>query len=397
MNVYSGRAVQPLAPFLQSEFHLKHVEIGMLASFFFLGAIIFSIPMGWLVDRIGVYWILALGQLVLGSFIFFISFANSFLIICGLLLFAGMGHSTINPATGKAVMAWFSYRGRATAMGFKQTGIPIGGALAAATLPILALSMGLKRTFVVAGGVSLFSVLLCLLIYRESREKETPIVLQPLRVASLLEMFKNRNLMILSGVAIIFIFLQFTVETYVLLFCKERLLYPVITSGYLLSLTHLGGMTGRLTWGSLSDFFFGGRRKIVLIMIGGLSSVICLFFVFVSPAFPVWSVTLLVFFFGFCAIGWNGIYLTLVAELVGRERAGMATGVSLTISFSGALFGPPLFGYIVDVTGSYAYAWLVFAFIMGLAAAATHLVHEPVNHQTKSRESRPDASPCRRG
>lgn len=379
MNVYSGRGILPLAPFLQSEFHLKHVQIGMLTSSFFMGALFLSIPMGWLVDRIGIYWTMAMGQLILGSFIVSISFANSFLIICGLLFLAGMGHATINPSTGKAIMTWFSKKGRATAMGVKQTGIPMGGVLAAGTMPAFALTFGWRKALVISGAASLVSVLLCLLLYRESKMEESGNSLQPLHPSSLQEVFKNRDLMLLSCLIIVFLCLQMTVETYLLLFCRDRLLYSVITAGYFLSLGHFGGVVGRLTWGPISDFFFGGRRKIVLMMIGGFSTAICLAFVFLSPQFPIWAVVVLVFFFGFCAIGWNGMYLTWVAELAGKDRAGVATGISLSIGFLGVFFGPPFFGYIVDQTHSYSYAWLIFSLMIGLTTLFMGLVHEPTH------------------
>jgi len=382
MNAYSGQSIQPLAPFLQSDLHLKHVQIGMLSSVFFLGAFFLSIPMGLLVDRVGVYWTMAIGQLIIGSFIFSISFAKSFLMVCGSLLLAGMGHAAINPATGKAVMSWFSIRGRATAMGVKQMGIPMGGVLAAATLPGLALALDWRKALIIAGTISLLSVLLCLLFYREPHLEEKHDKLQPLRFSSLLEIFKNRNLMVLSCLVIVFMGLQISLQTYLILFCKERLLFSVITAGYFLSLAHLGGVVGRLTWGPVSDFFFRGRRRVVLMMIGGLSSAICLSFVFLSPQFSTWSMIVLVFLFGFCAIGWNGIYLTLVAELAGKDRAGIATGASLSIAWIGIFFGPPFFGYIVDQTHSYSYAWLIFSIMMGLTTLCLRWVREPARDLT---------------
>jgi MFS family permease len=43
----------------------------------------------------------------------------------------------------------------------------------------------------------------------------------------------------------------------------------------------------------------------------------------------------------------------------------------------GVFVGPPTFGYIVDKTGSYSYAWLFFSAAMGAAALLLHLVREP--------------------
>ena len=183
--------------------------------------------------------------------------------------------------------------------------------------------------------------------------------------------------MVLSGLIIIFMGLQMALETYLILFCKETLLCPVITAGYFLSITHLGGIIGRLTWGPMSDFFFKGRRKTVLMMTGGLSSVMCMSFAFISPRFPIWSIVVLAFLFGSCALGWNGMYHTLLVELAGKDQAGIGTGVSLSIGFLGVLLGPPFFGYIVDHTGTYFYGWLIFSLMVGLTTPFIGLIREP--------------------
>ena len=46
--------------------------------------------------------------------------------------------------------------------------------------------------------------------------------------------------------------------------------------------------------------------------------------------------------------------LSYVAELAGRDRAGAAAGLSHIASALGGLIGPPLFGLMVDWSGSYA-------------------------------------------
>ena len=247
MNIYSGRSIVPLTPLLQADLDLTHFQIGMFTSIFFSGAFLLSIPMGWLADRIGVNWAMALGQCIVGLFILCISFANSFLMVCAFLFLAGMGHATINPATGKAVMDWFSVKRRATAMGIKQTGVPLGGALAGATLPALALTVGWRKAFIVAGAVSLVSVLCCLLLYRKPYQQHDPQHVQLVSPSTSGSVFKNRDLILLSFLMIAFIGLQSSLETYLVLFCNHVLLYPVITSGFFLSLAHVGGITGRLT------------------------------------------------------------------------------------------------------------------------------------------------------
>ena len=82
-------------------------------------------------------------------------------------------------------------------------------------------------------------------------------------------------------------------------------------------------------------------------------------------------------------IGWNGIFLTLVAEIAGSDRAGTATGISLSIGFLGILLGPPAFGYLVDKTGSYSAAWFLFFLMAALATSLMGFVREPHGHLSK--------------
>ena len=56
-------------------------------------------------------------------------------------------------------------------------------------------------------------------------------------------------------------------------------------------------------------------------------------------------------------MGWGGLFGTLAGETAGPAAAGAAAGVSAALFNVGIFLGPPLFGLIVDRTGSYAPAW----------------------------------------
>lgn len=376
MNIFSGRSIIPLAPLLQADLSLSHFQIGMFTSIYFAGAFFFSFPMGWLVDRIGVYRTMPLGQLIVGFFILCLSMADSFIAICILLFLGGIGHAAINPSTAKVVMAWFPSNRRATAMGIKQTGVPIGGALAAAMLPAIALSLGWQKAFIISGIVSLASVVLSLIIYRKPtyNKNSASAPLPPIRVSAII---KNRDIMLLSVLMIGFLMLQSSLETYIVFYCMDVLKYTLITSGLLLSITQIGAIGGRLFWGPVSDIFMKAKRKRVLMVIGGISSIMCLVFALLPTHIPIWVTGGLVIIFGACAIGWNAIYLVFAAELAGRGREGRVLGVSLTIAFIGHLIGPPIFGRLVDFFGSYTPSWLLFSFIMAITTILIAFIREP--------------------
>ena len=79
---------------------------------------------------------------------------------------------------------------------------------------------------------------------------------------------------------------------------------------------------------------------------------------------------------GFVALGWGGIHVTFAGEFGGRELVGTMAGVSVAFLQVGIIIGPPIFGYIVDTTGSYQAAWQLLAILAAVAVALLVLVRE---------------------
>jgi cyanate permease len=89
-----------------------------------------------------------------------------------------------------------------------------------------------------------------------------------------------------------------------------------------------------------------------------------------------WGIYPVIFVLGVGGIGFGGVYLTLLSELGGRGGAAKAAGFGSTIGVGGSVLGPPVFGYIVDATGSYNAAWLLQAFMAALCVLLLNFVRE---------------------
>ena len=146
-------------------------------------------------------------------------------------------------------------------------------------------------------------------------------------------------------------------------------------------------MFGRVGWGAASDRLFGGRRKIVLLIIGIMGSVLLVALSFMSRQSPLSLLLLVVFLSGLCLVGYQGVSYALIGELAGRARAGTALGLMITINAGAATLGTPLFGFIVDWSESYAMAWqaLAGAVALGCLGLAVFL-KEPRRTVELSRE-----------
>ena len=81
----------------------------------------------------------------------------------------------------------------------------------------------------------------------------------------------------------------------------------------------------------------------------------------IEPDIPRALLFLFIGLLGCTAIGYHGVLFGLMGEIVRKEVVGLATGFSLTITFLGIVFFPPLFGHLVDRLGSYNRAWDMLA------------------------------------
>jgi MFS family permease len=145
-----------------------------------------------------------------------------------------------------------------------------------------------------------------------------------------------------------------------------------------LALTQAGAMIGRIGWGVASDRIFGGQRKNVLILIGVLSAGLVAALSLITRESALYVLLPILFLSGICLVGYQGVSYALIGELAGKAKTGTALGMMITINAACATLGTPLFGYIVDRSGSYAIAWRVLAAALtaGILGLAT-LLEEP--------------------
>ena len=123
---------------LRSHYHLSLGQTGIVLGAVSLGMLPTLLPWGLLADRIGERAVIAVGLGGAGVAIAAVPLTKSFGALVGLLVLTGALGASINAASGRAVMGWFGADQRGLALGIRQTAVPIGGALAAATLPWLA-------------------------------------------------------------------------------------------------------------------------------------------------------------------------------------------------------------------------------------------------------------------
>lgn len=370
-----NQAISPLAPFLVADFDITRGQLGLLVTTTYLGSVLIFVLAGSLSDRFGVRFLFLLGLIVAGVALGIGAGMPAFTWLLLPMLVFGIGNGFALPPTTRAIVEWFPSRHRSLAMGIKQTGVALAGVVCGLAVPPMAQAFGWRGALLVLGVVTVGGGGLAWVVYRD---RPRPAISGPATPRpGVRAVLVNRSLLYLCGVTWLYSGVQLSIINFLVLFLRERVGLSLLEAGALLSLTQVGGVSGRIAWGLISDAFFGGRRRPPMALIAVIAATCSLLLSFVGPETPGIALWPLLFLAGFSAIGWNGVNMTFVAEIAGRDASATAAGLNLTASCVGVMMFPPLFGFLVDVTGSYTYSFQAGAVASILALLLLARVRSP--------------------
>jgi ACS family hexuronate transporter-like MFS transporter len=361
-------SVMAMAPVIQRDLDLSVTQVGLLVSAYYGAQTIGALPAGGMVDRLGVGWALVVANVILITGAISLSQAAGFTLAFCSCAIIGLGYSITNPATARGVLEWFPPERRATAMGIKQTGVPIGGVLAAGNGALVTLVTWQNIMWLIAA-LTAVNALLCLHLTERPRWRAGGSLRRI--VANLREVVRDRNISMLFAAGGAFNMGQMNFFAYLTLFMREAAQASQPVAGICLAVAQAASAVGRVGWGVVSDTLFGGRRKPLVIILCAASVI---FLAAMAAVAPGWGVTVgftLALLLGLTIASFASLSQTLAVEVVEPRLAGSAMGYTLMGTSLGGVFGPPLFGAAVDLTGKFASGWLLTA---GLVLAGTFLL-----------------------
>jgi predicted MFS family arabinose efflux permease len=366
--------IPAIASLIQRDLGLTLTQAGSFLSVYYIGPILMSLPAGTMADQWGIARTLILGQVVIAAGLLAVSASGSYAVLIVLMALAGFGYGMLNPTSTKAVLAWSPTRRRATVVGLKQVGLPFGGALGAALLPVLGLALGWRAAVAISAGLLLLTALASLLVYRDPPGLEKPAAHTAVR--TLRSVLVTRDLWLVAMSTLVFAGMQTVWMAFLVLYLQSVVGLSLLAAGRYLALAQVAGMAGRIAFGVLSDRAFGGRRRAPLVIAGLLSTLCTLGIAFTGAGSSGLWLSALALAFGFAGIGWNGVQHTWMAELAGPEAAGTAVGLGLAVSSAGVTLGPLIFGRCVEAVGDYRGPWIGLAVTMIAALALLAFVRE---------------------
>ncbi len=346
--------VLAMAPVVRADLGLSATEFGFLVAAYSAAQGVCALPVGWFLDRVGVVRGLQLGTvgLILGSLI--LTQAEGFALAVCAMAVCGAGYSSINPATSKAILLWFPKRWRATAMGVKQTGVPVGGMVAAALGTLVLLLPWRSVTWIVVA-ITVCGLLMVLLLPRAARRGGG--ASGPSFLGAMREILRNRNLGVLNLSVCAYNLGQQNLFAYLTIFLREGLQASLPVASLCLGVAQAASAGGRIAWGMVSDRLLGGRRKPMLVALGVLGAALFALMAVLPPGTAVVIAVVVAILLGATITAYAGLLQTIVIESAPPSLVGAALGYNKILLAIGATVGPPMFGAIVDLSGGFALAW----------------------------------------
>ncbi|MFJ8460512.1 MFS transporter [Lysinibacillus xylanilyticus] len=356
----------PIATFYQTEWNLSSFQAGFIVSAVNIGPIFSMIVFGYLMDKKGEKQIIGWGSILLGFSALLLMLANSYTVLIILLVVVGIWYGSAQTGGSTAIVKWFPDKHRGLAIGIRQTGIPIGGALASVILTYMYHHYNLTSVHLVQGLVAIAGGLIFLLIYQEPKN-HIPAVASSVTFKEKMSAIKNnKELYPIYIVGIVMMTLQMILVAHFMSYLHQEGDYSLTEAGQYLSLVLLGGMIGRVAIAWISDQFFAQKREHLLIMVMASAVILTVLLPFILQE----KILMLLFCFllGFVALGWYSLFIACVTERSNPHYVALTVSAALTLNQLFIVIAPSLFGFMVTVFSSYQLAMDIVVIFIALGA-----------------------------
>jgi MFS family permease len=274
----------------------------------------------------------------------------------------GMAYGPATPASSQLLAVHSPREWMSFVFSIKQTGVPMGNALAGAILPGAALIAGWRGA---AAGAAACCVGLALALqpmreqFDAQRQTRAPIRLRAAILGPLALVWREPAIRRLTLVSVGYAGMQVSMGTFLVVYLHNHLGIDVVSAGLALAAAQAGGVVGRILWGLVADRW--GDPVRLLGALGLIMSAAAVCTAFFTAAWPWVLVMAVCVVFGATAVGWTGVFLAHVARLAPAGRAAELTGGTTFFTYGGILFAPSAVSAVLSLGAPYALGFLVLA------------------------------------
>ncbi|MGI9117496.1 MAG: MFS transporter [Gaiellales bacterium] len=367
MGAYANLSIAPIGPLVRDDLGISLAAFGLITTAIFGGAAVASTPSGHLTDRLGAVRLLFFAMVAVAVTEAVAAISPWVWLFFVAMFGVGLAYGCITPPTNVIVRGAADGSNQGLIMSAKQTGVTLGGLIGGLTLPGLAHLFGWREAlfFPVAGALVIAALVV---LQRRNLQAQVGPPGHPEKILERLEIRRAWRLGVGS-----FGFLMAGVQqgfmAYLTLFLTEAHGYRLGVAGISFAVAMVGGTAGRLGWAVVSDRWFAHSRWTGLLLTSLVAAVGLIGIAVLPTGWWLWPCLMLV---GLTSIGWNGVFLALVANAVPSTHVGRLSGWSLRCVFSGVVVIPPILGFLAEHWG-WGATWTFAAAITLIAGAGMYL------------------------
>ena len=362
-------AFAPLIPTFVADLGLSYAAAGTLQTAYFWTYTAAQVPIGVVADRWGARRVMAACMLILAAGAVAFAASGTYLESIAARMLVGLGAAAVWVPSMRLVSEWFPTHERGRVTGLVSAGGGLGGTLGFLVVPWLAAHLGWRTAYLTLALPALLTLALIVLLLPERRGAgaagETRGSLGRVLATRALWPFNLSVLFAYGGYFSFITFLPaFLVAVLGLSQPEAGSITSLITAGTILSWPLAGFLSDRL-----------GRRKPVYLVSQAASIGVCVAFAVVVPGLGASGAATIALLAGIL-VGGMIVPFVMIVELFPPELAATAAGVTNAACFIGGMILPIVLGRVVDLTGSFAVAFLVAAGVQTVALAFGLFVRE---------------------
>ena len=384
-DVFLRYNIPTAIPFLKQEYGWSSVTVGWVDSAYIWAYALAQVPWGyaserWLGGRLTL--MLGTGIMVISSLLFAFNVGD---VTSGIIARAGIGigAASVTGATNAVLARWFAPRVRGLQMGLLGTGGSLGGGVGGAAMPYLLTSgvmlfglSGMQSGFLLSAIPGVALIVVVALFFRNQPEEiglasldhqvdeRSPVAARSNEPGFVEIMLRSPYPYLLAGTYTGFVATKYFVWTWFSVFLSQRYGMDQHSAGFIFGVVFAVPPILMLPMGGWLSDRFGRVRTTVTALIATTVLAGILGYASTTAAMPLWIVITTASLFSVSAYLWVMVWpLTTIMfpTSAGAPIAGFMNGTAQLVGAA----APILSGYLIDLTGSFAPA-----FIAGAVCAA---------------------------
>lgn len=360
--------VNPILPLYVSSFNVSYTVVGLVMSSFGISRIFVEIPGGALTDRMGRKPIILVGYLLSIASHFIAGFAHTPLELAVSRMLMGTGSALMLTAGTVYVAEMATEDARTRDLARFQSMLSIAGIVGPTLGGVISDTLGTRSIFFVAAGVSIIGVLLILML-RSAGNVSKPEDERSPSTISIIEIMKNRRMIILSAACFMMFFLFSSIRgTMIPVYGADVLKLSAVEIGLVFSLTSATTVVGLVFLTHRLEEHFGRPTVLVLALVVNAIAVFL-----ISLATNVLTLSAFVVPLGLGLSMLQPTVFAMISDHAEPRNRGLTMGISRTVAAFGIVIGPTMVGGLMDL-GQPLVAFYLLVGLLGLFAILTRVV-----------------------